>query len=64
MDADPACSHPVDPDAAVGGMHHFNGNITLYISACTGVGFHSLGGEVGFRLFRHGLRLGTHQAVY
>ena len=54
----------VPPYLVVGGPHHFDGNPTLDIAACTGVGLTPLGGESAGQAFQFGLRLSTHKAFY
>ena len=55
MIADTARGIPGSPDVAIYGSHYFDGKPTQDISACPGVGFLPLGGEVSGQAFHNGL---------
>ena len=64
LDTDLTCWNPVPPDSVVGGPHHFDGDTTLDIATCNGVGLTPLFGEAAGQVFKLGLCLGTHKAIY
>ena len=61
---DTSCWHQEPPDAAMDGMHHFDGDPTTEISTCPGLGLMSLGREADGHAFQRGPQLGAHKAVH
>ena len=48
----------------MGGPHHCDGDPTLDISTCPGVGLPPLGGEESGQAFQRVLRLDSHHVIY
>ena len=63
MNTDPTLYHPGAPNVEVSASHHFDGNPTPDIPACTGVRLPPLFGEAAGQVLQRGLRLCTYHAA-
>ena len=64
LHADPTCLRPGDPDAAVSGSCHYEGDPNPEIPACLEVELPPLCGEVNGQALQIGLRFCAQHAVY
>ena len=64
LDTDPYCQNLVSLDSAVSCSYHIDGDPTLDIPACLGVGLHPIFGEAYGQALQHGLRFFDQQASH